>query len=298
MPPPLATEWERMLDALPLDERAVNRAFARFREPSLFERPCAREVAALEAKASSLAAADPFAALSKVRRCAALQPEEPGFPLLESRLLLRLDRRVEAAGVLARLGARVAGRPTLESQVALAQAELAWDAGLPQDAGAKLEQVLAWKPGLDLEREAEVKRAALSDPVAGPAIWGFFAADRPESLRLLALSQAVSDRPAEQSVAHYLLGRRLLALDAPAAAAAHLGKALAGSLPEAVLREAWGLRISADYRAGDCNGVQAEIGKMPDFGTAQHATASEWQARCGFEQKAFQGPLVPRDAFR
>ena len=47
----LVAEWERMLDALPLDESAVNRAFARFRAPSLFRRACAREVAGLAEEA-------------------------------------------------------------------------------------------------------------------------------------------------------------------------------------------------------------------------------------------------------
>ncbi len=57
----LVAEWERMLDALPLDESAVNRAFARFRQPSLFRRPCVREVAALADEARGLTTHQPVA---------------------------------------------------------------------------------------------------------------------------------------------------------------------------------------------------------------------------------------------
>ncbi|HEX4621462.1 MAG TPA: hypothetical protein VH208_07835, partial [Myxococcaceae bacterium] len=43
----LATEWEGVLDKLPLDPSATAQAFARFRQGSIFARRCAREVAQL-----------------------------------------------------------------------------------------------------------------------------------------------------------------------------------------------------------------------------------------------------------
>jgi hypothetical protein len=44
--------------------------------------------------------------------------------------------------------------------------------------------------------------------------------------------------------------------------------------------------------------VRHEVGALPDFGPAFKAVATEWMARCDFEDAAFQGPLVPRQAFR
>src|SRR5262244_1271228 len=79
----LVSEWERMLDGLPLDESAVNRAFARFRQPSLFRRPCAREVAALADEAKTLSSTNPSRALQLLRSCARLQPAEPDFLLTQ-----------------------------------------------------------------------------------------------------------------------------------------------------------------------------------------------------------------------
>ncbi|HZJ52856.1 MAG TPA: hypothetical protein VFD38_01855 [Myxococcaceae bacterium] len=292
----LVTEWERMLDGLPLDESAVNRAFARFRQPSLFRRPCAREVAALAEEARTLSVTNPSRALQLLRTCARLQPAEPDFLLAEAILLRRMSRPSEAAEVLERAEGLVAGRPALEAQVALARADLAWDAGALQTAGAALQQAASLRPGRDLEREAEVKRAALSEPRLRPALHIFFDAGS-EELRLWALERAREISP-DDGVVNYLLGRRLLAVGLPAEAAESLGRALSATLPEQVTREAWRLLVSAHYRAGDCAAVRADLGRMPDLSDALRAEVTEWQARCAFDDRAFNGPLVPRGPFR
>jgi len=292
----LIAEWQRMLDALPLDEGAVNRAFARFREPSLFRRACVREVADLLAEAKAGATAQPGLALRQLQRCAALQPDEPDHLLALATLLRRLDRPAEAAEVLDRAAALAAGRPSLEAQVALARADLAWAADDTQTAGAALEQARSLHPGPDLERQAEVKRAALSDPRIAADIRAFFDTSSDE-LRLHQLERAQQRAP-DSAVTSYLLGRRLLALNLPAEAAEALGKAVAGALPDVVAREAWRLLIAADYQAGDCAAVRADLGRMPDLATPLRGEVTEWQARCDFEGRSFNGPLVPRRPFR
>jgi hypothetical protein len=292
----LVAEWERMLDGLPLDESAVNRAFARFRQPSLFHRPCAREVAELADEARSLTTSNPSRALQLLRSCSRLQPAEPDFLLSEAALLRKMNRPTEAAEVLDRADGLVSGRPALEGQVAVARAGLAWDAGDLQAAGAALEQVLSLRPGRDLEREAEVKRVALADARVRPKLHAFFDAST-EELRLWALERAREVAP-EDGVVNYLLGRRLLAVGLPADAAEALGRALSATLPEQVNREAWRLLVSAHYLAGDCDAVHSDLGRMPDLSEALRAEVTEWQARCDFEQRTFNGPLVPRGPFR
>jgi tetratricopeptide (TPR) repeat protein len=292
----LVGEWERMLDALPLDESAVNRAFARFRQPSLFRRPCAREVAALSEEARTLSVTNPSRALQLFRTCARLQPTEPDFLLAEAALLRRMSRPAEASEVLERAERLVSGRPALEAQVALARADLAWDAGDLQTAGAALQQAASLRPGRDLEREAEVKLAALSEPRIRPALHAYFDAST-EELRLWALERARAVSP-DDGVVNYLLGRRLLAVGVPGEAAEALGRALSARLPEQVNREAWRLLVSAHYRAGDCAAVRSDIGRMPDLSDAVRTEVTEWQARCAFDERAFNGPLVPRGPFR
>jgi hypothetical protein len=197
----LVGEWQRMLDALPLDEGAVNRAFARFREPSLFQRPCVREVADLLAEAKAVSKAQPGLALRLLQRCAALQPEEPDHLLALATLLRRLDRPAEVREVLDRAASLAAGRPSLEAQVALARADLAWADDDTQTAGAALEQARSLHPGPDLERQAEVKRAALGDPRIATDIRAFF--DTPsDELRLHFLERARRRAPESAMVSY------------------------------------------------------------------------------------------------
>jgi tetratricopeptide (TPR) repeat protein len=190
----------------------------------------------------------------------------------------------------------VSGRPALEAQVALARADLAWDAGDLQTAGAALQQAGSLRPGRDLEREAEVKRVALSDARLRPMLHAFFDASS-EELRLWALERARETAP-DDGVVNYLLGRRLLAVGLPTEAAEALARALSATLPEQVNREAWRLLVSAHYRAGDCAAVRSDLGRMPDLSDALRAEVTEWQARCAFEERAFNGPLVPSGPFR
>ena len=292
----LVTAWEKFLDALPLDEAAVNRAFARFREGSLFVRDCAREVAELEADAQGYLASDPERAYTLYHRCATLQPEEPGFRFGEARALARLDRTGEAMNVLSELAERVRGKPALEAEVAMAQSDLAWQRGKPQEAATSLARVISLKPGPELERSAAIKLAAVGDARVGPALFDYFQPGA-EDLRLLKLELALEREPANLFV-NYLLGRRLEQEGMPALAVKRLTAALAGDLPEAIEREALRIRIQALYEAGDCNGVADALGKLPDLGTAFRALTDEWGARCVFEQQSFHAPLVPDEIFR
>jgi hypothetical protein len=289
----LATDWERMLDALQLDERSVNRAFSRFRQGSVFSRACAREVAELSAEART--AEDPLHALELVRRCVALQPDEPSFSLQEAALLQKLGRTVEAAEVLAHLQVRVEGFPALEAEAGLARVRLGYSSGDRSELPTLLEQLATARAGLDLERQLGVWRAAEGAGEPGRAVMAYLA--RPDELRLVGLERALAATP-EQPLLHYLLGRRLLDLGAPAAARAHLRTALALGLPALVDREAWRLRVSADYLAGDCGAVADDVGQLPDFGPGLRAEVTEWQTRCAFDVRTFNGPLVPADPFR
>ena len=292
----LVGEWERMLDTLPLDESAVNRAFARFRAQSLFQRPCAREVAVLADEARNVTSSDPSRALQLFRTCERLQPAEPDFLLAQASILRRMDRSAEALEALDRTESLVAGRPSLEGQVAVARADILWGNGDLQGAGAALQQAQSLRPGRELEREAEVKRTALGDGRVRPLLRTYFDATSDE-LRLYALERALEMAP-EDGVVNYLLGRRLLAVGIPAEAATALGRAVSTTLPEQVSREAWRLLVSAHYRAGDCAAVRSDLGRMPDLSDAIRAEVTEWQARCEFEERTFHGPLVPRGPFR
>lgn len=292
----LATEWERFLDAVPLDDAAVNQAFARFRRGSLFVLPCAREVALLQSQATEFLASDPARALELYRRCAKLQPDEPSFKLAEADALARLGRRPEAAELLDALQAKVKDAPSLSADVALAQAELAFQQQRPDDARRHLLRALELDPSSAVDRTARLKLATLGTP-SGPPVWAYFRQGKDE-VRLLTLREALDRDPKNPYIA-YLLGRRMALLSAPKLALAYLTRTLeAENLPDSLHREALRLKIESLYRMGDCDGVRNEVGQLPDLGAAFKARATEWLARCDFEQHAFKGPLVPEEPFR
>jgi tetratricopeptide (TPR) repeat protein len=297
----LVTEWERYVDALPLNEAAISRAFLRFRTGALFTRACAREVARIQKTAQGALASDPQEALELYRRAAELQPEEPTYPMGQALALDQLDRTTEAAQLLATLAAKpkVKEHPALEAEVVMDQADMAMRLQKLDEARGYLERVLSLAPGPELTRSAQIKLASLDSPSRLSTVERFFRSRR-EELRLLYLSRALEMAQTDPYL-HYLLGRRLHQVGDPTLAMEHISRALASSsepLPEAIRREALKMLVEASYLAGDCGAVRHEVGALPDFGPAFRKAAEEWKARCDFEDAAFHGPLVPRKAFR
>ena len=139
----LATEWETFLGALPLEPSAVNQAFGRFRQGSLFSRACAREVARLSQEAGELMASDPDEAVRRYQRCAELQPDEPGYVLAHASALKRSGRLADSAELLAALSVRVKAQPGQSAGVAMARADLAWSRGKADETRGFLEQILS-----------------------------------------------------------------------------------------------------------------------------------------------------------
>lgn len=297
----LVTEWERFVDALPLDEGAISRAFLRFRTGALFTRTCAREVARLKKNAQESLTSDPLEALELYRRAAQLQPEELTYVMGQALALDQLDRTTEAAQLLATLAGTAAVRehPALEAEVVMDQADMALRLQRLDAAKQYLERALSLAPSPELTRAAQIKLASLDSPSRLNTVERFFRSKR-EELRLLYLSRALEAAPRDPYV-NYLLGRRLQQVGDPTLAMEFISRALTSTgeeLPEAIRREALKMMVESSYLAGDCGAVRHELGALPDFGPAFRKAADEWGERCDFEDAAFHGPLVPRQPFR
>jgi tetratricopeptide (TPR) repeat protein len=292
----LATEWERFLDALPLDPAAVNQAFSRFHRGSLFSRPCAREVAALADEANQTVSSDPERAFELYQRCAQLQPDEPAFALAQATALTKSGRQEEAMELLLSLERSQKDQPSTLAEVLMAKADLAHQRGRADQAKAALEKVLSLAPSPAMDRTARVKRWALESPGPGAALWAYFQPDQDE-LKLLGLREALADYP-QTPLLSYLLGRRLLQGNAPRAAARYLSAALEGELPDSVRQESFRLLVQADYLAGNCAAVRTTVGQLPSYGAAFKANGLSYVQRCDFDDQAFNGPLVPEGPFR
>ena len=292
----LVGEWEKRLDALPLDEEVTALAFARFREGALFSRACGREVARLEREGWERRRADPETALVMFRRAATLQPGSPTYPLAEARLLRELDRPEDAGRILEALADQVRAHAALAGQVALERADLALSQGKDAQAGDLLDQVIGSAASPGVSRTAWVKQQGLLEPELRPILASYFDDPR-EELRLWHLERGLERHP-QSAVLHYLLGRRLAQVRAAPEALPHLERALALGLPDLLRSEARRVQLEAHYLAGDCDGVRQIAGEVPDLGRAFRTEVDDWVARCAFEEQAYAGPLVPRSAFR
>ncbi|MBE2248546.1 MAG: hypothetical protein IAE78_03280 [Myxococcus sp.] len=276
----LATEWEAFLDDVPLEPAAVNQAFARFRRGSLFDRPCAREVARLSSEVAQLASDDAPAALEVLARCEALQPEEPSHVLSRAATLRRLGRDAEAQALLEPLAERVKAAPSSWADAAMALVDLAVVQGDEVTARALLEELLALDVSPSVDRTARVRLRALDS--TGPvkvALTRYFSS-APEVAQVHFLEVARAAAPAEPFVA-YLLGRRLHQREAyaPALEALEVTRADA-SVPESIRRETLRLMIEAAYGAGDCAKVKALAADAKTVSGAFGARAHDWVERC------------------
>jgi tetratricopeptide (TPR) repeat protein len=269
----LVTSWEQFLDGVALDEQSVNQAFARFRRGSLFDRPCAREVALLTADVGALSVDDAPAALELLARCEALQPEEPGHVLSRASTLRRLGQLEEAATLLEWLLDRVQGAPSTWADAALALADLAITRGDDARAKALLTGIVERQISPSMDRTARVRLHSLEvTGAARTALVKYFAND-PEAAQVHWLEQAAIEAPGDAYVA-YLLGRKLHQREAFAEALPFLDRARSdAALPPSLRVEAIRLMLEASYGAGAC-------ARITSLTPILKARAQEWLERC------------------
>jgi len=277
----LATEFEHALDAMPVDEAAEHQALGRFRHGSLFERPCAREVALL---AEAAAHQPPPVAIEAWRRCRALQPAEPSHVLAEVRVLLGLGRSEAAAQVLDAQLLRLEEEPVAWADAALTRVEVALTDGDLERARALLERILTEEPSPAVERTARVRLAGLGGKQSEAAALRQ-AFEGPVAARLQALREASASG---SWAVLYMLGRTLYREAAWGEARAWLERAEhAPGCPTVVAREARRLAIEAASGADDCASVR-RLAAPGSYGAAFDARAADWIERCDFTHPTAQ----------
>ncbi len=261
--PSLATKYLAFLDDVPLENAAVNQAFARFRRGSLFDRPCAREVNRLSAQAGEYLGVDPQKSRELLSRCRALQPEEPAHLLAEAAALRRLSQPVAAANLLDAELKRLENEPSPWAEAALARADLAIE-----ERDTALATKL-WQRALELDVSPGVDRTAhvRLDGAELDAVNRYFAPGD-DAVKLLALRDAGDSMPVR-----YLLGRRLQQLGASSSALPHLEAVLAMQPPPSLERETKRIAIEAAFATERCDLVR-RLATEPRF--------NDWLARCAF----------------
>lgn len=276
----LAQKYVTFLDRVELEPDAVNQAFGRFRRGSLFDRPCAREVARLTSQAGSVLSIDPQRAREILQRCHTLQPEEPAHVLAEVNALRRLGLLDAARTSLDAQLERLANEPTSWAEAALTRADLAQEEGdLPL--AQKLWTALREKnvsPAIDRTAQIRLAGASLPQPAAEAVRRYFLPGD--DDVKLFALRDALQTTP-DAVALKYLLARRLQLAGDSAAALPLLEELLSNELPPSVAKETTRLAIEAGFALGTCDTVKkwASTGR---HGTAFDARAADWVERCAF----------------
>lgn len=276
----LVTAWETFLDSVVLEPEAVNQAFARFRRGSLFDRPCAREVARLASDAQRLSADDAAGALEVLSRCEALQPAEPSHVLSRAGVLRKLGRDDEARVLLESLAERVKDAPSTWAEAALVLVDLAVLRKDDTTARALLERVVELRVSPSIDRTARVRLHALDSTAAVRRALEAWFSSEPDSVQVHRLERALAETPREPFVS-YLLGRRLHQKDAFAEALESLEVARAdSSLPESIQKETLRLSVEAAYGVGDCAKVSALAEEAKRWPGSLPARARDWVERC------------------
>lgn len=281
--PTLAADYTKHLDELKLSAEQINQAFGRFRRGSLFDRPCAREVARLSSDASDLLGADPIAAMKLLDRCRALQPDEPTHALAEAQLLRRLGKRDDARALLESELTRLKDEPTSWAEAAMARADLAFEDGQLDVAEALWKQLLELHISPAIERTALVRLETLKLSGSARAAAQKYFAPGSEDARTLALRDAAKESDAMP--VRYLLGRRLQQAQESVAALEILEPLLTNSeLPPAIAKESARLAIEAAFFSGQCEKIEA-LRTTQRHGAAFEARATDWLDRCRFMKR-------------
>lgn len=292
--PALVAEWQRFLGTTPLTPRARELALRKFRRPSIFGRPCARELAERVAEADAADAAGDLAKADELRaRCAALDPGDPGHLLERLELASRQGRATEAQALAQQLLAHRAIDATLRAEAHARVGDAFVRARTPRAAAEAFRRALTEAPGRDLERQLQVKLALLEAPALAEVALPYIAGgDEPA---LLAVARTLAERP-DWAIGHYLVGRRLGQRGADRAASDHLGRSLALGLPHVSLeREALRLLAHARLGAGDGEGALAALAPLLTSGLPGERLEAE-QLQALFSAAIADGGLARPEA--
>jgi hypothetical protein len=275
----LAAEWRRFLDGVDLAPELVEAARARLERRSIFARPCAREVAALEARAATAAAAGRAGEACALHERAA--ERSGGAASLRAAGDVRARAGDLDGAARSYAAARAAARPgdrALRAALAAAEGDLAWRRGDLGAAGTAWGEALAERPDRAEARLLEAKLVAAADPELGPAARPLLLGDGDAAVALARVARV------RHPLAAYLVGRALASRGEAAAAVPELERAAAGPLPTAVGLEALLLLGGARCASGARGAGEATLRPLAAAApsAADRARAEESLRRCAF----------------
>jgi len=293
----LAADWSRRIDATPLDPRERDRAAEPLKQPSIFHKTCAHELAVRREEARALAArGDTQGAIDRLRSICRDEPDDPS-PLVD--IVERAGAGGDRATALAaarRLLDQPKSSPGQRARVFLFLGDdLARTflndrstGDLPAAAIDDWRRALELAPDEDFARQLRARLLAVEDRALGRPLLRYLvgdAAKRDPALDLLRAKE-VADAAPERGLGHYLLGRMLASHDRFEEALGELDRALALGLPPGGFTVA-ALRVAgaAAFRVGDparSERLWERVPRDPEADAAAVREARDFLDRCRF----------------
>jgi hypothetical protein len=274
----LEADWRSFLQSQTPDPATLARARERFRRPAIFQKVCARELAARVSDARARLASEPEDAARLLDSVCQDDPHEPVFQLDRAEALAAAGQGEVALQALQTLDQNLT-RP-LRVRAANLSAAIHFHAGRFSEATADVRRALAQATDDNEERQAQVKLRALTDPESRATLGRIFFGDRvgralDAGLIVFLVGQFADANPADP-LGPYLVGRQLSTRD-PKLAVRELGKACPLTAPgespptwtPPFAKECTRLLGESAFLSGDSPLARAAYEKLRDQGTLQ-----------------------------
>ncbi len=233
----LEREWKGFLETVTLTEADLEIASHRFKRPSIFQKPCAHEIAQLSSDAwRAYRRSDMSTAIRLFEQVYRFDPDNPRH--LRG-LMYAHYQTGDYLSTLAWTSLIIAHPKSSVSRIAEAknvEGNAYWQRGERESARARYQEVFALHASDSLDREAQAKLAALaldSSDVENK-IRQFLIGQPSSRLRMTLLHEVVNAVP-EWGLGHYLIGRQLYFAREYAASNEYLSRAAALGLPHSNL---------------------------------------------------------------
>jgi hypothetical protein len=264
----LAAGWHALLDGVEVPAGLAAAARARLSRPSLFARPCARELATLEVRAAAAAREGRAEEACALYRDAAARSGSPAALKAAADALARAGE-LDRAEALYLEAERAAGRDAaLRAALAAARGDLAWRRDDLAAAVTAWSAALAAHPDRAEERLLAAKLAAASSRELAAAAKDWLLGAGDPALALARVARV------EDPLAAYLVGRAHAARGEYGAAVPPLARAAEGSLPPVLAAEA--ARLLGEAR---CASGQVDAGERTLRAAAEAAGSAAERAR-------------------
>ena len=291
----LEARWRAFLATQPLDQAERARAQERFRRPAIFQKVCARELAARVADARGKAWSAPDRSVALLESVCVDDPGEPTFRLDLAEALPRVGRSDEALTMAVEVERTPAMTWPLRARAASLAAAIHVQAGRFAPAEEAVRRALAVATEESEERTGQAKLRALADPVArrtiGRVLFGDSPTRAPDAALALYLVGEFARAFPDEALGPYLVARQLSWRD-PRLALPHLERAcpdgpapLAKPLLAPFVRECVRMTGETAFRAEDFPRSRAAFQRLRDGAKteAERLRAGDFLERIAWE---------------